>query len=99
MKSFTAVVCLAAATWICPAPGLAQDHYPSRPVTLVAPAQPGGLTDIVARIVAPSLGEALRQPVLVMNRPGAAGAMGAGSVAQAAPVAASSPASSGSSAS
>jgi tripartite-type tricarboxylate transporter receptor subunit TctC len=62
----------------------AQD-WPRRPVHLVVGVGAGGGTDILGRIIAPALGEALGQPVLVENRPGAAGTIAAGSVARAAP--------------
>ena len=59
--------------------------YPARPVTVVVPYPPGGLIDIVARVLAPTLGKELGQTVLVDNRSGAGGNVGAGSVAKSAP--------------
>jgi tripartite-type tricarboxylate transporter receptor subunit TctC len=56
---------------------LAADNYPSRPIRFIVPFPPGGGTDIYARIIGPKLAEALRQQVVVDNRPGAAGALGA----------------------
>src|SRR5690349_16695166 len=68
------------------APALqAQPAYPSRPVTLIVPFPPGGTTDIVGRIVADGMAKALGQPVVVDNRGGAGGAIGAKAVADAAP--------------
>jgi tripartite-type tricarboxylate transporter receptor subunit TctC len=59
--------------------------YPSRPVTLVVPYPPGGTTDIVARLVAPKISEQIGQPIVIENRAGAGGTIGAGFVAKATP--------------
>ncbi|WP_158290209.1 tripartite tricarboxylate transporter substrate binding protein [Ramlibacter sp. WS9] len=59
--------------------------YPSRPVTLVVPFAAGGATDVVARLLAGEVSQQLGQPVLVDNKPGAAGALGANHVAKSAP--------------
>ncbi len=64
---------------------LAQDTYPSRPITLVVPYPPGGSNDVFARLVGKALGDALKQPVVVENRPGASGNTGTAAVARAAP--------------
>ena len=59
--------------------------YPARPLRVIVPFSPGGATDVPARIVAQRLSEALGQQVVIDNRPGAGGALGADAVAKAAP--------------
>ena len=73
---------LAATAWALPA--LAQ-KFPQKPVTLVVPFAPGGNLDVVARTLAPALGQILGQSVIVDNRAGAGGAIGASYVARAQP--------------
>jgi tripartite-type tricarboxylate transporter receptor subunit TctC len=60
-------------------------NYPSKPIKYIVPFQPGGTTDILGRIVALKLQEAWGQPVVVENRPGAGGAVGAEATAKAPP--------------
>ena len=60
----------------------AQSPYPSRPVKLVVPYPPGALTDLLARAISERLGAALKQPVVVENKPGAGTLVGAEYVAK-----------------
>jgi tripartite-type tricarboxylate transporter receptor subunit TctC len=80
MKAF--LVALAAAALI-PLPAAAQ--YPAKPVRLLVGFTPGGGVDIIARLVAQKLGERWDKPVVVDNRPGAAGNIAADMVARSAP--------------
>ncbi len=78
----------AGAALLLPIPLLAiaqGEAWPSKPITYVVPFTPGGSTDVIGRVIAQKLGDALGQPVIVDNRPGAAGAVGAGYVAKAKP--------------
>lgn len=65
-------------------PALANDTWPSRPVKLVVPYTPGGLTDILARLVAQKAEQSLGQAIVVENKPGAGTAIGASHVASSA---------------
>jgi len=66
-------------------PALSQDAYPSRPIRLVVPYAPGGVSDITGRIVAQKMTELIGQTVVVENRAGAGGMVGTGAVAKSEP--------------
>lgn len=63
----------------------AQTAFPNKPVTLVVTYPPGGGADAMARLIAPKMGDALGQPVIIENKPGASGQIGASAVAKATP--------------
>src|SRR3954454_3979106 len=61
------------------------DEYPSHPIKLLVGAPPGGTTDTIARAIAGPMAAALKQNVIVENRPGAGGTLAAETVAKASP--------------
>jgi len=63
----------------------AQTAYPSKPITMVVAFAPGGGTDTAARLIAKEMAVELGQPIIIENRAGAGGAIGAASVIRAAP--------------
>jgi tripartite-type tricarboxylate transporter receptor subunit TctC len=73
------------ATLLCCAETVSAQAYPNRPIRLLIPFSPGGSYDVVARMIAQSLGESWGQQVVVDNRPGAAGRIGAEMVAKSTP--------------
>jgi len=75
---------LSAAVFLAPALAVAQ-AYPAKPITLIVPFAAGGGTDSIARDIAKSLGDKLGQPVIVDNRGGGGGTIGASFVAKAQP--------------
>ncbi|MBN9410028.1 MAG: tripartite tricarboxylate transporter substrate binding protein [Burkholderiales bacterium] len=72
---------LAAAAFIT-APALAADPWPSKPIRIVVPYTPGGLTDVLARLVAQKASITLGQPIVIENKPGASTVIGAEFVAR-----------------
>ena len=64
--------------------GTAFGQYPNKPIRVVVPYPPGGGADFVARLVTPKMSEGLGQPIVIENRPGAAGNIGADQVAKSA---------------
>lgn len=79
------LIALGTAPLLLNASGAAAQAFPARPIHMIVGFPPGGPNDIVARIVAQKLGEALGQNVVVENRPGAAGNIGTELTAKAAP--------------
>jgi tripartite-type tricarboxylate transporter receptor subunit TctC len=73
------------ATSLCAVSAMAQDKWPSKPITYIVPFPPGGTTDILARLVAQKLGPALGTTIVIENKPGAGGNIGSDFVAKAAP--------------
>ena len=80
-----ATLALGAAMAVVHAPALAQGDWPSKPIRIVVPYPPGGSSDIIARSISQPLSVALGQPVIVENKPGANGNLGADYVAKSAP--------------
>lgn len=83
-KTALATCCLAALTLPVAAQSVA-DNYPNKPIKLIVPFPAGGTSDVLGRLVGNKLGEALGQTVVVENRAGANGNIGADYVARSAP--------------
>ncbi len=77
-KTFAALFALLAC-------GAQAQDYPTRPITMIVPFPPGGVADIVGRPLAATMEKTLKQPVVVVNRSGAGGAVGMAAAAKAAP--------------
>jgi tripartite-type tricarboxylate transporter receptor subunit TctC len=85
MKSpATCLALVLAAALQCALPAAAQP-WPARPVKIIVPFGPGGFTDVAARILQKELGNAIGQPVVIENKPGAGSTIGTAEVAQAKP--------------
>jgi tripartite-type tricarboxylate transporter receptor subunit TctC len=76
----TAIVLAAAST-----AAIAQDNYPSKPIQMVVPFPPGGVADITGRPTAQFMSKILKQPIVIVNKPGAGGAIGMATVAKGRP--------------
>ncbi len=85
MTIFRIVAFIACAAFLQPASSIAADAWPDKPLRLIVPFPPGGPADGLARIVGDQLGVALGKPIVVENRPGAAGNIGMELGARAAP--------------
>src|SRR5215831_2419211 len=79
VNAFAAAVRIAALLLVT---ATAASAFPERPIKIVVPFTPGGAVDVVARILAPKLGDLLGQPVIIENRGGAGGMVGAAAVAK-----------------
>jgi len=77
--------CAAALAMLTVAQAGAQSQYPSRPLRIIVPQSPGASTDLTARLIGQRLSEAVKQPVVVDNRPGAGSIHGTDIVAKATP--------------
>ena len=80
-----ALLSIAAATVLLAPAALYADDYPTRPIKLLVGAPAGGTTDTIARAIAEPMTAAMKQPVLVENRPGAGGNLAAAAVAKSTP--------------
>jgi tripartite-type tricarboxylate transporter receptor subunit TctC len=74
-----------AATAALVAQSARSESFPARPIQLVVPLGPGGINDIISRLIAAKLTESWGQPVVVVNKPGAGGIIGSDAVAKAPP--------------
>jgi tripartite-type tricarboxylate transporter receptor subunit TctC len=75
LRSAAAGAAVAACGLAAIAPASAQEQWPAKPIRIIVSFAPGGLTDLIARVLQPKLQEALGQPVVIDNKPGAGGTL------------------------
>lgn len=85
VRWLAAVITLVSTLASVATPPAAAEDYPTRPIVIVVPYAPGGVTDVLTRIAGNRLGELLKQPVLVENKPGGGGLVGTDFVARSNP--------------
>lgn len=85
LKTFLTGACMVAVLAALAMPAATAQTYPDRPIRLIAPFPPGGLADTLARLVGEQMAKSLGQPIVVENRTGAGGNVGADAVAKADP--------------
>lgn len=76
MKFFCSVLVIIGLMGVIPAMGMADEPYPTRPIQVIVPFPPGGVADLVGRPFASALEKHLKQPVVIVNKTGAGGAVG-----------------------
>jgi tripartite-type tricarboxylate transporter receptor subunit TctC len=84
-RALASMLAVAGCAALCAAPAFGQAAYPSKPIMLVVPYPPGGANDMLGRMIGQKLSEAMGQPVVIENRPGAGTLIGTNVVAKAAP--------------
>ena len=82
-RNFLSTLVITAGSLIALAPAAQAQQYPTRPIRLVVPFPPGGLIDNMARLIGPKLSQELGQAVVIENKPGVGGNLGAAEVARA----------------
>jgi tripartite-type tricarboxylate transporter receptor subunit TctC len=85
MNALRLLIAGATALSVAAQPVLAQEDWPTKPMKIVVPWPPGGIVDARIRLIGDRLSRALKQQVVVENRPGASGTLGAQAAARAAP--------------
>jgi len=79
------MLCLGSLLISASVPVVAQSNYPNKPIRLIVPFAPGGVTDTSGRLIADQLSRRIGQTIVVENKPGASGNIGAAMVANAEP--------------